>query len=71
MSDVRDFVKALFGPKVRVLAQRGRVLPTELADAGFVTVHPRSVLRTPSADHAAAEKAFVDDLKKVARYLNR
>ncbi|MDB4880831.1 MAG: Phage polymerase-related protein [Gemmatimonadetes bacterium] len=61
--------RALFGPTVRVLAQRGRVLPTALADAGFVTVHPSAVLRTPSADHAAAEKAFVDDLKKVARYL--
>ena len=61
--------KALFCGKVRVLADRGRVLPTELADAGFVTVHPSAVLRTPSAEHAAAEKAFVDDLKKVARYL--
>jgi DNA polymerase len=62
--------KALFGPTVRVLAQRGRVLPTELAEAGFVTVHPSAVLRTPSADHAAAERAFVADLTKVARWLN-
>ena len=61
--------KALFGPKVRVLAQRGRVLPTELADAGFVTVHPSAVLRAPSGEHAAAERAFVNDLRKVAKYL--
>jgi uracil-DNA glycosylase len=62
--------KALFGPKVRVLAQRGTRLPTELAKAGFVTVHPSAVLRTPSAEHAAAERAFVADLTKVARWLN-
>jgi len=61
--------KALFGPKVRVLAQRGRVLKTELAGAGFVTVHPSAVLRAPSGEHAAAERAFVADLKKVARWL--
>jgi uracil-DNA glycosylase family protein len=63
--------RALFGPAVRVLAQRGRVLPTELAAAGFVTVHPSAVLRTPSGEHAAAERAFVNDLKKVARYLGK
>jgi DNA polymerase len=61
--------KALFGPKVKVLAQRGRKLATPLAEAGFVTVHPSAVLRSPSEDRAAAEKAFVADLKKVARYL--
>lgn len=63
--------KALFGAKVRVMADRGRVLPTELAGAGFVTVHPSAVLRTPSGDRAAAERAFVDDLRKIARYLDR
>jgi DNA polymerase len=61
--------KAVFGPKVKVLAQRGRKLATPLAEAGFVTVHPSAVLRTPGEDRAAAEKAFVADLKKVARYL--
>jgi uracil-DNA glycosylase family protein len=62
--------KALFGPKVKVLAQRGKKLKTPLAEVGFVTVHPSAVLRSPSEDRAAAEKAFVADLKKVARYLN-
>lgn len=61
--------KALFGPKVRVLAMRGKKLPSELAEAGFVTVHPSAVLRSPSGERAAAERAFVNDLKKVARYL--
>jgi uracil-DNA glycosylase family protein len=61
--------KALFGPKTLVTKQRGRLISTTLADAGFVTVHPSAVLRAPDAERAAAEKAFVVDLKKVARYL--
>ena len=61
--------KSLFGPAVRVTVQRGRVLRTPLAEAGFATVHPSSILRAPSDLRAGAEKAFVADLKKVARYL--
>jgi len=61
--------KALFGPKVRVMKQRGRLIPTELADAAFVTVHPSAVLRAPDDERAAAERAFIADLKKVARHL--
>jgi uracil-DNA glycosylase len=61
--------KSLFGPAVRVTVQRGRVLRTPLAEAGFATVHPSSVLRAPSDVRADAERAFVADLKKVARYL--
>ena len=62
--------RSLFGPSVKVLAHRGKRLTTELASAGFVTVHPSAVLRAPSGEHAAAERAFVNDLKKVARYLD-
>ncbi len=62
--------KALFGPSVRVTMQRGRPLRTPLADAGFVTVHPSAILRGPSEQRAKAEVAFVNDLKKVARYLD-
>jgi DNA polymerase len=61
--------KALFGPKVRVTVQRGRALPTPLAEAGFATVHPSSVLRAPGELRAEAEKAFVRDIGKVARWL--
>jgi uracil-DNA glycosylase len=63
--------KALFGPTVRVTVQRGRVLRTPLAEAGFVTVHPSSILRAPSEVRADAEKAFFADVKKIARYLAR
>lgn len=61
--------KALFGPKTLVTKQRGRVIVTPLAEAGFVTVHPSAVLRSPSEERRAAERAFVSDLKKVAKYL--
>ena len=61
--------KALFGPTTRVTVQRGRTLRTPLAEAGFATVHPSSILRAPSGERAKAESAFVNDLRKVARYL--
>jgi DNA polymerase len=63
--------KALFGPEFRVTAQRGRAVDTSLAEAGFATVHPSAVLRSPGDLRAEAERAFVDDLKKVAQYLAR
>jgi uracil-DNA glycosylase len=62
--------KALFGPKTLVTKQRGRLIKTTLAEAGFVSVHPSAVLRAPSEERRAAEKAFVADVKKVARYLS-
>jgi len=63
--------RALFGPTFRVTVQRGRVVRTPLAEAGFATVHPSAVLRAPSDLRGEAEKAFVADLKKVAGYLAR
>ncbi|MDB4917436.1 MAG: Phage polymerase-related protein [Gemmatimonadetes bacterium] len=62
--------QSLFGPATKVIAQRGRQLKTELAEMAFVTVHPSAVLRAPGAlERKQAEKEFVADLKKVARYL--
>jgi DNA polymerase len=63
--------QALFGPTVRVTAQHGRPLRTPLAVAGFATVHPSSILRAPSELRGVAERSFVSDLKKVARYLEK
>lgn len=63
--------KAVFGPAIRVTVQRGKTLRTPLAEAGFATVHPSAVLRSPRELRSEAEAAFVDDLKKVARYLAR
>ena len=61
--------KALLGPATRVTVQRGKVLETALAEAAFVTVHPSAVLRSPSGERAAAERAFRRDIEKVAKYL--
>jgi DNA polymerase len=63
--------KALFGPAIRVTAQHGKVIRTPLAEAGFATVHPSSILRSPSQYRADAERGFVEDLKKVAKYLSK
>ena len=63
--------KALFGPAIRVTAQHGKVIRTDLAEAGFATVHPSSILRAPSDVRAEAEAQMVADLKKVAKYLAR
>ena len=63
--------RALFGPAIRVTVQRGRTIRTPLAEAGFATVHPSAVLRSPSELRGEAEKAFVRDIKKVAAYLAR
>jgi DNA polymerase len=61
--------KALFGKTFRVTAQRGRPIRTTHADAGFATVHPSAVLRAPGDLRAEAERQFVSDLKKVARWM--
>jgi uracil-DNA glycosylase len=63
--------RALFGPTFRVTVQRGKTLRTPLAEAGFATVHPSAVLRSPSELRGDAEKAFVADLRKIAGYLAR
>jgi uracil-DNA glycosylase family protein len=61
--------KALFGRSFRVTAQRGRPVATPHAEAGFATVHPSAVLRAPGDLRADAERQFVNDLKKVARWM--
>jgi uracil-DNA glycosylase family protein len=63
--------KALFGKAFRVTAQRGRAVTTPHAEAGFATVHPSSVLRSPGDLRAEAERMFVNDLKKVARWMEK
>jgi DNA polymerase len=61
---------SLFGPKVRVLRDRREWLDSPLAPVAAVTVHPSSILRAPdAASREHAFKAFVDDLKRLARRL--
>jgi DNA polymerase len=55
-------VQALLPRDVRVTADRGRILPSELGPAVLVTVHPSSILRAADEDRATAMRAFVRDL---------
>jgi uracil-DNA glycosylase len=57
------------GPDIR---QEGRFVESDLAPLVTATVHPSSVLRAPDdAARADAMRAFVADLEKVARKLER
>jgi DNA polymerase len=62
--------QALLGKQFRVTKDRGKPMPSPLAEAVFATVHPSAVLRAPDpAARALAERELISDLAKVARYL--
>jgi len=62
--------QALLGKQFRVTKDRGKPIPSPLAEAIFATVHPSAVLRAPdAAARALAEKELIADLTKVARHL--
>jgi DNA polymerase len=63
--------QALLGRDFRVTRQRGQPLSSEYARVVLATVHPSSILRAPDdeARHAAL-KAFIADLRVVARLLH-
>jgi uracil-DNA glycosylase len=63
--------QALLGKEFRVTQQRGKPIPSELAEAVFATVHPSAVLRAPADTRDEAKREFFADLKAVARYLKR
>ncbi len=60
----------LAGPAVRVTRDRGRLFESPLAPLLTVTVHPSSILRSPTDEaRRAAMRQFVADLKAIARRL--
>jgi uracil-DNA glycosylase len=62
--------QALMGPSFRVLANRGRVVPSSLPAIFMVTVHPSSILRAPDDDARQEEmRRFVADLETAAQAL--
>lgn len=62
--------QALLGPSFRVTRERGKLLRSELAPYVMATVHPSSILRAPDdASRRLAAKAFVKDLRGIARVL--
>jgi DNA polymerase len=60
-------VRALLGPDVRVLVNRGKLLPSDWGAKVLVTVHPSSILRAPPEDRDQAFDALVKDFAKIKR----
>src|SRR6266581_132762 len=60
-------VRALLGPKAKVLANRGKFFDSEWGPKILVTVHPSSILRVPPEDRDQAFDLFVKDLAQITR----
>lgn len=63
--------QALLGKQFRVTRDRGKAIPSGLAEAIVATVHPSAVLRAPDDAREEAKREFTADLKRVAAYLTR
>jgi uracil-DNA glycosylase len=64
--------RAIAGPGVQVLRDRGQRISTPLGGQVMVTVHPSSILRATDRDERRqAMAAFVADLAQVARWLGK
>jgi uracil-DNA glycosylase len=63
--------QALLGKQFRVTQDRGKPIPSDLAEVIVATVHPSAVLRAPDDAREEARREFVADLKRVATYLER
>lgn len=64
-------VRALLGPRVKVMRDRGQVLTSETGTDVLVTVHPSSILRAPdAASRQEAMHAFVDDLRRARTHVD-
>jgi DNA polymerase len=58
--------ESVTGRPIKVLAERGGLVPTEFGAPALITVHPSSLLRLPAGeDSAAAFARFVDDLRRI------
>jgi DNA polymerase len=63
--------QALLGPQARIGRDRGKPLPSPLAELVTVTAHPSAILRArESAEREAAMSEFVADLQRVASWLD-
>jgi uracil-DNA glycosylase family protein len=64
--------KAVFGSKVRVMRDRGKLLESPYAEVATVTVHPSSVLRVPEDEQRKVARAeLIEDLAAVRAALER
>jgi uracil-DNA glycosylase family protein len=63
--------KALLGRDFSVMKKRGVPIRSEWAPAIIATVHPSAVLRAPPDQRALAQRMFIADIRKVARFLEK
>ena len=56
-------VKAVIGPKHRVMKDHGRVVESKLGRPAMATLHPSAILRADDQDRADAMAMLVGDLK--------
>jgi len=64
--------KTLLGSSFRVTKRRGELLDSDLAPIVAATIHPSAILRAPDdATRAAERQAFANDLRTVAKALQR
>jgi DNA polymerase len=63
--------QSVLGPQFKLMQNRGKVVPSELAERVVATIHPSAVLRAPdSAGRAEAYAMLVADLKVVAHVID-
>ena len=63
-------VFTLFGKRVAVQADRGRIVETEAGVPALITVHPSSLLRTRGRPEALQERTrYVAELREIKRFL--
>jgi uracil-DNA glycosylase family protein len=61
----------LLGPKIKVMRDRGTAVDSTLAPVVAVTVHPSSILRSPSDEQRRQARAdFLRDLKAILALMN-
>jgi uracil-DNA glycosylase len=63
-------VKAVMGPKYRVMKDHGRFVTSELGRATTATMHPSAILRADDEDREDAMRMVVGDLRKVRKRLD-
>ena len=61
--------QALLGPAFRVTKDRGKLMRSPLAPRVVATVHPSSILRAPPDRRDAELRAFVQDLRAIAKLI--
>jgi DNA polymerase len=63
-------VKAIIGPKHRVMRDHGQIVESRLGRPAMATLHPSAILRADDDDRADAMSMLVDDLRAAKRKLD-